>query len=425
MNKFLVAAIAMFFLVNASSALWTEHLIAYAYDKENRPVPGAEIEVKYQKEKFPLTSKNFDGTLTGITNADGAFQATFYNQVYTEDYTIREYVVFAKYMGTSNSMAVTCRSVNKLNCSSEQPNALAITLPVRRANVQATDQNGRALKDVVVIVAGMQKQTDASGKAFFPLPEKQAYEITAMYGGLKEKRTVTLNTDANITIIMPLYDVVLRITDENGNALEALVTLGNETKQTMGMREVAFNRIAYRNATLTVEARGETKTYKVEIDEDVTQEIIFDGTPPRIDEVEIKENAEGKLDVTARVVDDGEKAAGLKETEPATANYSTGGAWSTARMYPLGNGRFQTTLEKPAPGETIRVKITATDKEGNAGTSQEAMFRTKRIGEKDEEEKPSTGGSGGGIDYVLIFGAIIVIVIIALVAKKIKEEFMS
>lgn len=424
MNKTIVAAIAILFLANASVALWTEHLIAYAYDKENRPVPGAEIEVKYQKERFPVTTATFDGTLTGKTNEDGAFQATFYNQVYAEDYTIREYVVFAKYMGKFNSIAVTCRSMERLNCSSQQPNALAITLPVYRANVQATDQDGRPLKDVVAITSGMQKQTDASGKTFFPLPEKQSYEITAMYGGLKEKRTVTLNADANVTIVMPLYDVVLKITDENGNALEALVTLGNESKQTMGMREVAFNRIAYKNATLTIEARGETKKYQIILDEDITQEIIFDGTPPRIDEVEITETPEAKLEVTARVADEGEKAAGLKGTEPATANYSTGGAWSTTRMYPLGNGRFKTTLEKPAPGETIRVKITAEDNEGNVGTSQEATFRTKRTGEEDEEEKPASGG-GGGIDYVLILGGIIVIVIIALVAKKIKEEFMS
>ncbi len=422
MSKLVMGIVIVLFLMNAGTALWTEHVIVYAYDKANRPIQGAEIEIKYQREKFPITTENFDGSLTGTTNADGAFQATFYNQVYAEDKTLRQYVVFAKYFGKYNSTTITCTSPEKLNCSFAQPNTISLSLPVYRASITATDQNNIALKDVIVTTAQLEAKTDASGKTFFELPEKQAFEVTGVYKGLSKKVSVKLEKDANISLVFPLYNVLLRITDENGNALDALATLGSESKQTRGIREISFNWLALRNATLTVEARGKTKKYELAIDKDLTKEITFDGTPPKISGVELKENAEGKLDFTARVADEGIKAAGLKEESPVTANYSTGGAWSTTQMYPLGDGKFKATLQKPNPGETIKARVIAADAEGNAATSEEASFRVRRIGEEN------TGGgetpaSGESFNYGWIVVGLIVLVVIVLVAKKVKEEF--
>ena len=414
MKKTLLLATLLFTAIVAS-AYWSENLITYVYDNKNRGIQGAQVEIKHQQSRFPITPENFDGKAVGTTGADGSFQHSINNYVTREEFVVREYVVFANYMGLSGSQAVTCTNSDKLYCSTSQPKIVFIQLPVDKLTVKTIDQDGEKLTGVTVEVDSLTTTTDSSGKAFFQLPSGEEYEVSAVMEGVKESTSVELSGDHSLEIIIPLYNIVLRIVDQDGKSVEGTVQIMDYKVQT-SRGVTRFIKIPVRHATVIVTCTNRSKTVNLTVNQDVDETVTFDFAPPIVKKISVFEN-DDNLNVEAEVVEEGTNPAGLMLKDPVKLTYSTDELEVEYTMHWLGGNKFAATVPKPKGNQTAELVVKAFDAEGNCGFKKEEY--TSGVQEVEEEN----GGGGFSLDWTCIpIGIIVVVVVFILYKKFVTEE---
>ncbi|MEM3030792.1 MAG: hypothetical protein QXH27_03600 [Candidatus Micrarchaeia archaeon] len=414
MNTKAVAALLL--LLQLASSLWTENLSVYAYDAKGRPLPGALVEIRYQREKFPVIGGAFDGYVRGYTGPDGGFAYVIYNQVARAQDVVGEYVVFVGYGEKFASTTVKCTALAQRRCSQE-PRVEIFTLPVYQARVRVMDAKGEAVSGASVRFAETVLYTDRNGEAATPFPDGASYEALVSYGEFSEKTSGRISgNDALAEVVLPLYDVRFRIIDDSGLPLAARVKLANETKYAGANGSVEFRRVAFKNPEALVEYAEHRKSISLNLSQDVFQTVRIDLTPPALGEpVFTKSNGNILVGVEARDV--GVAASGLRSQKPLLITYSPDNTtWMQAEMHVVAAGVFAATLPATLyPNATFYYRIQAFDNEGNHAEKNGSVRRV-----------PAPAGPSlpvGGANYLYILGAIVIAIVVVLIYRKLREYF--
>ncbi len=421
--------LAFILLFSFMHAAWTESLEVHVVDAKNRPLKGAVIEIKYQKNNFPIyRDSNLDGHSTLITDETGRVDFTFSNNVDNNLYEIRYYYLSANYSGEYQSEKIVCSTLGE-RCHSKTY-LKTFFMDAYRVTVYVRDQKQRPISNAVVRYAGMEYETDSNGMAWVNVLNKKSYSISVEYEG--KKRTVQGKINGNDEIayaIIPRYNIRLRVVDDNGNVMHAEAMLNNITKESDENGYITFEKILSDNVEVLVRYKGGFRKVELALSDDVDMDVVVDETPPTIvlvsKEADEDENA---IIISASIRDPGSKGSGLRESDPARLRYKIGNeGWSSVSMYQTGKDAFQATIPLKYDVK-INFEIEAFDAQGNAQSYVDSII-VKSTGKiesekKDgEEEKPEEVKEKSGIDIVtLIAGIIIFLVILLIIYKKYTGE---
>ncbi|MEM4389511.1 MAG: hypothetical protein QXG98_02515 [Candidatus Micrarchaeia archaeon] len=412
MNAKALATLLVF--LQLASSLWTENLSVYVYDAKGRPLPGALVEIRYQREKFPIISGAFDGYVRGYTGLDGGFVYTLYNQVVHAQDVLGEYVVFVSYGEKFASTTVKCTALARQRCS-EEARVEIFALPVYQVRIRVTDTKGEAVAGASVRFAATVLHTDKNGEAVMPLPDGASYEALVMYGEFSEKTSGRIaGDDALVEVALPLYDVWLKIIDDSGLPLAARVRLANESRYADANGSVVFRRVAFKNPEALVEYGEHRKSIALNLSQDVFQTVRIDLTPPAIGEP-VFTKSDGNVLVRVEARDVGVAASGLRSHKPLLITYSPDNrTWVQAEMHVMAAGVFAATLPTSLyPNATFYYRIQAFDNEGN---------RAEKNGSVSGVSAPQ-GLPAGGANYLYILGGIAIAIVVVVLYRKLREYF--
>jgi len=336
-----------------------------------------------------------------------------FNQVAREEDMVGEYVVFARYRSRLASSTVKCTALAQGKCS-QGPRTEMFSLPVYQAKVRVVDARGEAVSGASVRFAEATAYTDRNGEAAAWFEDGAAYEASISYGELTRRVSGMMRgDDALHEVTLPLHDLRLRVIDDRGLPLEAMVRLENETKYADANGSVEFRRVPFQNPTAVIEYGGHRKNVSINMSQDVFQTVRIDLGPPALGEP-VFARTDGNVLVSVEARDVGVAASGLRMEKPLLITYSPDNrTWVQAEMHVVSAGVFGVTLPASLyPNASFYYRIQAFDNEGNVA---------EKNGSVGIMAAKPPAPEGGGVNYLYVLGAIIIAIVVVIIYRRIRE----
>ncbi len=410
-------------------ATWHENLVAHVVDEENRPIPYANVSVKYQKANFPIPNDaSLDGFIWKLTDQNGRAQFSFGNYVEDPVGELRYYIISAEYAGLHKTEKVPCSSFSD-NC---HPNQYIYTFKFRTKQLKLSveDQDGYPISGADVYFGDYHWTTPASGSVVIPVPVLSSYKVVVEFKGRKRTLEDRMgNEDVSQTVRFRRYNVILHVIDDNGNPVSADVMVGSETKKTDSNGDVQFFDVVDDVLDVLVRYEGGFKELSLPISGDSKKlDLVIDNTEPLIENVQWNsDEGKGAIIVSATITDPGEFASGLDPVHPAKLQYNVEGeGWRSVDMYSVGKHVYQASIPL-VKGKHIAFEVSAYDGQGNSKSySDELFLESDSMGDESNDSSVDSSDSAAetkkGGNNLLLYG--IIGLIVALIAyKKYTGEF--
>jgi len=394
----------MLILASAVFAYWSESTDVAVIDQIGRPISNANVTVVYQSTKC-----NYHEQITHQTDNNGRTHFEFVNTIdetaVTTDCVEREYTITAIYGGISNSTTGDVNNTNEL---------YVIPLPVVYYTIRIVDSNDNPITDASVVYQGSNYRADMRGTVNLPVPIGKDQKASIVFGSISREIRIYAFADASQTVKLPVYDLKIKVFNEYGLRLPAIVRVDGMSAQATELTDAVFEKFSYETAHINVTVEDRTKSFEVKIVND-TVNVYFDFSPPVIRDLKSEVVERGNVKISAAIVDEGTHAAGI--TENPLAYYATDENFTNfteTKMYPMGSDSYYVVL--PSRGANVKFIINATDTQGNIGSYEgKYLFKEEKI-----EEKPVTIEQ---ISITHIIGLIAFVVIVIFVYQKIREQF--
>jgi len=285
-------------------------------------------------------------------------------------------------------------------------------VPAYYLTVFVRDQNGKPLA-ALVDIEGDKKGTDTAGRAVFRVG-KGTHEVETDYNGIKKKVLIDVDADASREFIYPLYELTVKVVDEQGRGLVASVAMNDAYQTTDAKGILKFSRVPQDQPKITVNYMGLKKEYTPYLPNENSIRAAFDITPPIVSDLSANYH-NGYVRLRAKIVDEGQYASGFSEETPFIVDYNVEGNKRQAEMYPVGNNFYETEMQTLKKSAEIPYKISVSDMDGNRNSLSGMYNLTISTG----------GGNGGGVipnagtegDLTPIIVVVVVVVVGALIAR--------
>lgn len=357
---------------------YVEQLTVRVLDEKNRVVPGALVNVTWEITR----ARGEATTKTLATDENGRVRFTLTNLEFDPKDTNLMYTVRAGYSG------------KYLQTSFEAQNKVVertMVLPLYEVIFRVRDKNYRAIEGVTVVVdEKYSKKTDKNGIASLFLG-KGTHVASPQYQDIEELVNFTVNDDTRVDIMLTLYDLSVKVVDDNGNPLIAQVHVGGQ-KQTSGSSGWAnFTNITTPDVVVYSTYGRYKKSVSANLERSDVLLLAFDSTPPIIEDVNVK-YTESHLQINAVVRDIGEYASGFS-SEQASVDLFYIGADNIQRslpMYSIGYGVYESLISTQQGQKTIRYTIQATDSDGNSASNTDTFVlpAAEPTGFEDSQSQP-------------------------------------
>ncbi len=397
-NAKLPATFAFVFLllVSVAGAEWYEDVKVFVVDPAGRPVYHATVTISYQQFDYHL----FDGSVSKLTDENGAIAARLLDQVMSAQYIKNYYTVSASYLGATASANVYCAQAGS-QCSDDQPHAVRLVLPLADLNVRVVDPYGRPITNAHAEATSgwilISKNTDSNGTAVFPLPKNLKYNVRVSFGELTRDFSNTA-VPKSIEAALPVYSLSVRVIDDEGSPLVADVLVSNSTFKTNEQGELFFGHVSAPVVTLEVRYGVKKKEKTISMEYDISETFVFDSAPPRIQYAytdPVIPKKDDLVKVYASASDPNIYASGLSTVQLL---YSVDGEkWASVSMGLSNKSIFTATIPKYQTGAVVFYTIRAVDVDGNA-----AAYKGNYTvgGVAPVPQPPREGGNATGTDWL-------------------------
>ena len=388
--------------------------------------------IRFQRYAFPIVSTDsMDGIKNLTTDERGKVETTISNLVSDPTQETRYYIIEVRYGTFEDSVKVKCTTMGD-TCHESQPFVHTFFLDAYRINIKVEDQNGEPIENAKVLYNNNEYYTDRFGRVWVSAINRVNYEIVVEYEGKKRTTTAMADgADAEVKVVIPRYDVKLRVVDDNGRVVPADVLLDGMSQTTDARGYVEFDNVVSDRVSVFVRYESGYKRFDFDLTGNLETEIVVDERPPVISSVvEDVDEGLGVVFVSANIVDPGKKASGLSDEEPVRLRYKAGDEpWQTVPMYQTGANAFQATLPITY-NVPINYEIAAFDAQGNSKSYVGSVYvkgevnQTNETVEKPKEEKADKEPKErSGVDLItLIAGVIVFLVVLLIIYKKYTGE---
>ncbi|MEM4589673.1 MAG: hypothetical protein QXK21_00175 [Candidatus Micrarchaeia archaeon] len=398
MAKQITTFVLLLLISSLAFAFWYESINVTVYSKDGLPMKNVPVTVIYQSSKCGEHSE-----LTKKTNESGMVSFSFMNTV-DESFgkcIERIYTIRADFGGYSNS---TIGDVNKTNKNYQ------LWLPFISHIVSVRNAVNNTIQGANVTAFNVTYTTDAGGNAFILLPAAMLSDFTVQYGSVSTKTSVNPSLKQVTYVSLPIYDLKVSLTDENGNSLYGKIRYGEEEKL-LENSYVVFKSFSDLKPTFYVTVNNVTKQISTIISSD---NIIlrYDMTPPIIKDIETRVT-NNRVYISAVIVDGGKYASGIS-SNPILSYTSNTSQSQGQKMFFVGNNRYETSIPLEGNNE-INYTIIAIDSQGNSAKYSDVYYASFKI--EKEIEKATKGFS-----WLTFIGIFAFAVIIYVIYTKIKEQ---
>ncbi len=391
----LLAGVGLLLLLGLPAAKFTANLTVQVFDQDLRPVEGAQVYVEYQLNAVDGDIK----TKPKLTNESGLVFIQFTNYEEIENSTDYTYVLYTKY-GDQLKTADLAANATYIRKYSMHVEAYYLF-------VGAFDQNGKPI--VANVTVGEEtKETDTTGRVGFQVPQG-SYTIKVEQKDFVRNQDINISQDESVDITVGLYELEVRVTDDNKNPLLASVEVSSQHKETDSTGTAVFGNISNEAPQVVARYGQGFKKATPSLKTQTSVDIVFDLNKPVIKElyVDLSDSGAGTLGLFAD--DLGIAASGI---ETVAVSYEVDGIETSVPAYSIAYNTFEAKLPAQAPGTLVKYSATVTDKEGNSayGAGSYAI-----PGDEPPEPEPEPDGEGFdlGIPVETIVIAIVVFAIVA------------
>jgi hypothetical protein len=313
--------------------------------------------------------RRLDGLVLGVTNASGEFLIGLIDYVSFGE--VREYLVST----SKESRRVT---VGENYVGTKHVEVFVQNTSVTRITVQVADGDGRVLPNASIggtCPYPFSGTTNAQGAYSAYLLASDQCQFTAHFGSVEN--TIFISNpagDVSTTLKLPLYDLSLKVVDDNNIPLRAAVSVpGYPQGETDDFGLFTIKHFPASSANIGIIYNNRNQATPVELKSSAPMTIVFDVTPPRISEVNATVNkTTGIGRVRARIVDGGNIRS---EISSASLRFSTDKRhWSRVPMYPVTSLVYEANIPEQAPGTEVFYMIEASDAYANTQASQQFSY---------------------------------------------------
>lgn len=389
-------------------------------DEIGRPVWDADVSIKYQLNAI----QGYTETTPRKTDENGLVSIKIINTETTPARTKYDFTIIASY-GKESTQA-------KYDVKGPRPNIISVQLRVYRLTVRVVDQFETPLS-AIVSVGEFVTPTDGQGYARLIVPYGNA-DIIADYKGTEKKINLDIIADATRKLTISLYDLTVRVFDDQGNPLSATVEYGGEGKGTDENGATSFVETPVSEGTLKVTYKKYEREREVNLETTSEETVVFDFTPPSISDVSV-DLVDGVGRITATVTDKGAYPSGFDETTRIFIRYKVNMTEKEKDMYTIGLNRYRVDIPAQEGNTLVLFTIFVSDKEGNRNSiSGNYVVPPEKAPEEEENGEvivvapPGEGGIATifGIEINIIVIVVLVAIIIGAVIiflKKRAEEY--
>ncbi len=401
---------------------WEDNVHIRVLDAGGAPLPGALVQATYQVSATITNgvTGGYTTTLPLKTDQNGFVTIHMQNQESNKDRVNCQFTVLVQYDASFN---------RSIWIAQNHPNPIEITLPVEKVQFTIDNQNGDPIPNATISVRNITVKTDAQGSAMMLLSKGKVIAYVVYPGGGSVAKNIDVEYyGQRINIQVPLYSFYLRVVNDEGQAVPALVKVDNSYYSVGKNGSLLIKKIADPNPDVEVIYKGHRQKISVHLDQKQDYAVIYDFRAPKIEtpKVVLKN---GDVYLYFNVVDPGEDASGVAPQGVEVTCKNSQGITNTITPFVSPSGQLIADLGTPSLG-VWKISITATDNTGNMET-MEGVFtinQTNKINQNSNQtnEQQSTNSqskkSGGIPTIMLILGVGLVIVVLLIIGYYLYDQ---
>jgi hypothetical protein len=312
-----------------------------------------------------------------------------------------------------------------------------LTVPIGTLEVVVKDQKDRPIEGAEIFFtfgdSVASAVTDQNGVFNFAgAVAGTEYTITAKYGTSAENKIAT--PPARVEFTMTAYDVVVKAVDDNGNPIQAGLTVNVSSldKKFTGNGEISLTQIPPGEIGVTAKYGRASQHISVLVKQDGIEKVVFDLNPPTIANERTEPDEPGQEDVQiVATISDGQ---GVGIANVVLAYSVDKESEQLIAMIPSGSS-YVASIPREAAGSLVEYYVAATDKNGNRveGVRKSYVVSSKTGGTGTVNQ--SDGGGGitpplgpdylSGNNLLIAGGAVALIIFVAVMLffmRKRKQQ---
>jgi len=385
---------------------YTDNITVRVLDAKSRPVEGASVLVYHQYSGAAGPAGGTYHTIgPKLTDSSGMVNAYLHNIEQSEDLLDCSIDLNASVGGVSETSSVTANS---------HPNIIDLSLDVYPIIFYVRDQGNTPLENATLTIDSQIRKTDSNGYVkFFAGPGKVNYFVSYLSG--KQSGSIDVLDDVTYGINLAFYTITIKVVDDNGNPLNASITIFNTTAETGPTGIFEKNKTFGEEIDFSATYKGLKKDSTMYPSESTSEQVVFDINAPTIGSIS-KEEIDDKVRLTIPVTDEGLYASGV---DPSTISITyrleqagSSAAWSKATTYVSSKNTFIADFPEFNQSSLVQFRVEVNDKEGNKATVN-GRFTTSTTQPPTTDTNPQPDqDEGGEFPLLPLVGGVLIIAIV-------------
>ncbi|NYZ60831.1 hypothetical protein H0O01_04010, partial [Candidatus Micrarchaeota archaeon] len=288
------------------------------------------------------------------TNSEGRVSTVLHNTEQLASRVRCDIKINATFDGVTKTKTLTAQ--HHLSEEQFQFDAYSLTL-------HAIDKYGAALANNSVRANQQEGTTDSRGLAYFIVNKRNDVEVAVVYRGSVITKSISVQNDTYYTLQALLYNFELGVVDDSSNPLEAEITVDNDH---FSSSSVSISDTPVARPSVSVTYGTLTKNPQIDLSQRESYTVVFDLTPPDINNVQVNMTPSKDMRITFDVTDPNQLASG-PSLDDTVVTYTISGTTRTTAVYVEG-GKYVAEITRPPANSLVRFTILTKDKEGNMKT---------------------------------------------------------
>jgi len=388
---------------------WDETITVQVLDSRGVPIPNASVTATYQLDV--TTGKGYYTTPPVFTDSSGKVRIHMQNKEVVPERVDCSFTVRASY--DNQKAAVTYEYQH-------HPHIITLQLKVSAVDVTVFDQNGKPLKDVVVVIRNTTTKTDVNGKCRMLLGYGKDL-MALLYRDGHIGREVEINQPiTHLSFQFPIYSLTLRVLDEQGKAVPAEVTVNGVKYRVSEDGTVVVREMVTRLPLVVVKYKGVVRQWRPDLSARTDYTVVFDFTPPIIKQPQfVIEN--NRVKMMFEVFDPGKMSSGISPDGVVVSVRKSSGESSEVTPYVVGADTYKVDLGEVEAGIWL-ITLKAQDEMGNWRQVKLKVFINAKT-EESETQHNSVQSYGGFPIWMLVIGGGVVLLVVVFVILK-SQDFI-
>jgi hypothetical protein len=341
---------------------YTDNMTVRVLDAKYRPVEGASVIIRHQYSgSLGPAGGTYHTVGPKVTDSSGQINAYIQNAEMSESLLDCNIDINATIGSSSETSSVTANS---------HPNIVDVVMDVYPVLIHVKDQAGAPLENATITIDGQIKMADSNGYVkFYSEQGKVNYFVSYLSG--KQSGIIDVLGDVDYTTSLAFYPITITVVDDNGNPLNATISIFNKTMETGPSGEFTEDKTFGEEIEFSATYKGLKKDISMYPATSTKEQVVFDLNSPKIGSIS-KEVIDEKVRLTIPVTDEGLYPSGV---DPSTISITyrleqagTSAAWSKATTYVSSKNIFIADFPEFNQSSLVQFRVEVNDKEGNKAT---------------------------------------------------------